>query len=439
MSSERWCRWHAATWGRSRGLLWVDGALGAAGAATALTLVLRSAFSGVGGSPGAIVVSLGYPLADVLLLALICGILAVRGVRGGSMWLWLAVGLAIFVAADVTYVLRVQSGSFAIGTVLTVAWMAGITTICLAIWRPERPRPTEERRPWVALVVPMLATLAGVGALAIFSIGTSPLVVVLATLTLVLAAGRTLVSFHQIQALATVRRQARTDELTGLGNRRDLFEAGEVQLQAVEPGERLVLLLLDLDNFKLVNDTLGHQCGDELLCEASRRLAGYVRRPDLVTRLGGDEFALLVGLGADGDGHRARGTSAGPAGCARHRRRRPDPHRRPASGSPGDGSDVTIVELLRRADVAMYAAKVADTRAQDLRRQPRRREPRPARDDRELPLRAPRGPVRAALPAEDRHRRRRDGRGRGARALAAPDARAALPGRVPDRSSSRAG
>ena len=70
-------------------------------------------------------VSLGYPLADVLLLAMICGLLAVRGVRGGSMWLWLAVGLAIFVAADVTYVLQVQSASFVVGTVLSMVWTAG--------------------------------------------------------------------------------------------------------------------------------------------------------------------------------------------------------------------------------------------------------------------------------------------------------------------------
>ena len=157
-----------------------------------------------------------------------------------------------------------QSASFAVGAVLSVAWTAGITMICLAIWRPERPRPiAAATRPWVALVVPMLATASAVAALVVFSIWTSPIVVALATLTMLLAAARTAVSFHQVQALSIVRRQARTDELTGLGNRRDLFEAGEDQLRKVEPGERIVLLLLDLDNFKLVNDTLGHQCGDD--------------------------------------------------------------------------------------------------------------------------------------------------------------------------------
>jgi diguanylate cyclase (GGDEF)-like protein len=343
--------------------LWLDGALGAAGAATALTLVLRSAFAGVGGSPGAVVVSLGYPLGDVLLLAMICGLLAVRGVRGGSMWWWLAVGLAIFVAADVSYVLQVQSASFAVGAVLSVAWTAGITMICLAIWRPERPRPiAAATRPWVALVVPMLATASAVAALVFFSIWTSPIVVALATLTMLLAAARTAVSFHQVQALSIVRRQARTDELTGLGNRRDLFEAGEDQLRKVEPGERIVLLLLDLDNFKLVNDTLGHQCGDDLLREASRRLANEVRRPDLVTRLGGDEFALLVGLGAGGDGRRVAERVLALLGAPVLVGGVQIRMQASAGIAESDGSDVTIAELLRRADVAMYAAKAAGRR-----------------------------------------------------------------------------
>ena len=343
--------------------LWLDGALGAAGAATALTVVLRSAFAGVGGSPGAVVVSLGYPLGDVLLLAMICGLLAVRGVRGGSMWWWLAVGLAIFVAADVSYVLQVQSASFAVGAVLSVAWTAGITMICLAIWRPERPRPiAAATRPWVALVVPMLATASAVAALVYFSIWTSPIVVALATLTMLLAAARTAVSFHQVQALSIVRRQARTDELTGLGNRRDLFEAGEDQLRKVEPGERIVLLLLDLDNFKLVNDTLGHQCGDDLLREASRRLANEVRRPDLVTRLGGDEFALLVGLGAGGDGRRVAERVLALLGAPVLVGGVQIRMQASAGIAESDGSDVTIAELLRRADVAMYAAKAAGRR-----------------------------------------------------------------------------
>jgi diguanylate cyclase (GGDEF)-like protein len=208
----------------------------------------------------------------------------------------------------------------------------------------------------------MLATASAVAALVFFSIWTSPIVVALATLTMLLAAARTAVSFHQVQALSIVRRQARTDELTGLGNRRDLFEAGEDQLRKVEPGERIVLLLLDLDNFKLVNDTLGHQCGDDLLREASRRLANEVRRPDLVTRLGGDEFALLVGLGAGGDGRRVAERVLALLGAPVLVGGVQIRMQASAGIAESDGSDVTIAELLRRADVAMYAAKAAGRR-----------------------------------------------------------------------------
>jgi diguanylate cyclase (GGDEF)-like protein len=195
-----------------------------------------------------------------------------------------------------------------------------------------------------------------------FSIDTSPVIVALAILTLLLAATRTAVTFHQVQALSTVRRQALTDDLTGLGNRRSLFEGSEDQLQTVRPGERIVLLLLDLDNFKLVNDTLGHQCGDELLREAARRLARDVTRPDLVIRLGGDEFALLVGLGAGVEARRIAervlDLLARPIVVAGVEIRM----QASAGIAESDGSCVTIVELLRRADVAMYAAKAVGTR-----------------------------------------------------------------------------
>lgn len=112
------------------------------------------------------------------------------------------------------------------------------------------------------------------------------MVVGLATFTLALAAVRTLLSFQQVQRLSDARRQAVTDELTGLGNRRSLFEHGEDRLRAADRDQRLALMLIDLDNFKEVNDTLGHHAGDELLRETARRLAARVSHPDLLVRLG---------------------------------------------------------------------------------------------------------------------------------------------------------
>ncbi|WP_017935523.1 putative bifunctional diguanylate cyclase/phosphodiesterase [Nocardioides sp. Iso805N] len=90
------------------------------------------------------------------------------------------------------------------------------------------------------------------------------------------------------------REIALRDQLTGLPNRRMLDERGaELLANGVDPG-RMAVLYVDLDGFKQVNDTLGHQAGDALLLAFSRRLAGAVRPNDLAGRLGGDEFAVLL-------------------------------------------------------------------------------------------------------------------------------------------------
>ena len=95
--------------------------------------------------------------------------------------------------------------------------------------------------------------------------------------------------------LAEMKRQAFHDQLTGLANRSLLAERLKNALARAEPGEAgLALLLLDLNDFKQVNDTLGHLYGDMLLQKVAAALSGLARAGDTVARLGGDEFALLV-------------------------------------------------------------------------------------------------------------------------------------------------
>ena len=122
-----------------------------------------------------------------------------------------------------------------------------------------------------------------------------------------------------------IRYQSRHDALTGLSNREALHENVTAALQARADGEHVAVLLIDLDRFKEVNDSLGHDAGDELLCELARRLV-EVAGDAPVSRLGGDEFAIVL---AGNDPVQGRRVRAGAA--AQHRGSRLDP-RHPCVG-----------------------------------------------------------------------------------------------------------
>jgi diguanylate cyclase (GGDEF)-like protein/PAS domain S-box-containing protein len=90
-------------------------------------------------------------------------------------------------------------------------------------------------------------------------------------------------------------RLAHYDLLTGIPNRSLLFDRLEQATgEAMHSGKQVGVLFIDLDHFKRINDSLGHAAGDQVLCEAARRIAGAIRRGDTLARLGGDEFAIVL-------------------------------------------------------------------------------------------------------------------------------------------------
>ncbi len=98
-----------------------------------------------------------------------------------------------------------------------------------------------------------------------------------------------------LKVMSEVERQAKTDMLTGLPNRTEFHRRLRMELLRVDPEESNVgILFLDLDLFKNINDTLGHDVGDDLLCHVSRRLESLLDDGDTVARIGGDEFLLLL-------------------------------------------------------------------------------------------------------------------------------------------------
>jgi diguanylate cyclase (GGDEF)-like protein len=151
-----------------------------------------------------------------------------------------------------------------------------------------------------------------------------------------------------------LRHQANHDALTGLANRAMLTSV----LQRADNGDRAVLLI-DLDDFKTINDSLGHNAGDEVLIEVAHRLRSSVREGDLVARLGGDEFAIV--LGVRGESQAATDTAERISAALNRTMtvegRQIEIHASIGIAAASDG--VSLDELLRSADVAMYQAKSA--------------------------------------------------------------------------------
>jgi diguanylate cyclase (GGDEF)-like protein/PAS domain S-box-containing protein len=178
------------------------------------------------------------------------------------------------------------------------------------------------------------------------------------------AVGSIVVNLHDVterdQLLAELSRQAVTDPLTGLVNRAGLYEAlGTTLAKAAPVRQHVDLLYCDLDGFKTVNDSYGHDVGDRLLLELAQRLRACVNSPDLLARLGGDEFVVVVAPGRPAE-HTEQLTAAIIAACST-----------PAtvagrqivvSASVGIATSKAgepVEQLLHRADQAMYAAKSA--------------------------------------------------------------------------------
>ncbi|MFK7945461.1 MAG: putative bifunctional diguanylate cyclase/phosphodiesterase [Paracoccaceae bacterium] len=98
----------------------------------------------------------------------------------------------------------------------------------------------------------------------------------------------------ELSAQAEIERLAITDALTDLPNRRGLMTSLDAVLAGLKPDRTVALLHVDLDHFKLVNDTLGHLAGDQVLQEATQRMSGVLRGSDMLARLGGDEFIIVA-------------------------------------------------------------------------------------------------------------------------------------------------
>ena len=354
---------------RVRGIspsVWLDGliamlAVGAIGTA----FVIPSLVTDTGGKVGAVATNLAYPVGDLLLIALVVGGFALTSWRPGRTWVMIGCGLLLFAVADSYYLYLTAREKFVEGTWLDAIWPAGMLLAAIAAWQ-RRPRSSTHRaRSWPVLAVPLplLLMLASVGVLVYGNFAKINLAaLILACAAVVAALLRLAFSFREVRALSESRRQATTDELTGLPNRRYFYAKLPTELAAAEAnGAPLTLLVADLDRFKELNDTLGHQAGDLLLQQLGPRVLDALRATDTLARLGGDEFAVLL------PGH---DSNSCVAVVEQIQAMLNDPftirglklHVEASIGVasfPEHADDIDA--LIRRADVAMYQAKEART------------------------------------------------------------------------------
>jgi two-component system cell cycle response regulator len=290
---------------RIRGLpftLLLDGvtaglAVGSVSAAVVFQPVLRA----IGGDPTSVATNLSYPVADLLLLGLICGLLVSGRRRLDRRFIWLTAGILCFWASDTIYLVKAAEGTWQSGGPYDPGWWTIAICFAAAAWSKPRGGRTALRHRAV-ISVPIGFALVSLAILVTGTITKVSLPAVgLACGGLLSVLGRLALTFRAHQAaLERTRDEALTDPLTGLGNRRALSTALRNRLDDPRPAP-MILALFDLDGFKSYNDSFGHAAGDALLKRLASALKAVLAAPASVYRMGGDEFCALLPGGDQGE------------------------------------------------------------------------------------------------------------------------------------------
>ncbi|KQS71197.1 bifunctional diguanylate cyclase/phosphodiesterase [Modestobacter sp. Leaf380] len=319
-----------------------------------------------------------YPVLDVLVITLTVLTLA-RTTTGRTPLVLVGLGLTSFSVADSGFAYVAATGAY-VGSSIDLGWIAGFLLIGLAALTRrdpvagtavegaarQRPAGVPSTRSAFLPYVPVAVALVVTAGLAVSGrvLGGGELLTAAIVVGLLLARqylalrDNTRLAAELATREAELRHQAFHDGLTGLANRALFLDRLEHALQLHARDLRPVsVVFLDLDDFKVINDTLGHAAGDELLVRVADRLTGAVRTGDTVARLGGDEFAVLLEDGGDPlqIGAKIAGGLRTPFTV---RGNTLDVHASVGiCALDADDAPVAADELLARSDTAMYSAK----------------------------------------------------------------------------------
>jgi diguanylate cyclase (GGDEF)-like protein len=296
-----------------------------------------------------------YPLADIVLGGVVAAQIVLRS-RAARSSLGLLAGFGLLAAADTHFISNLTLNTYDFGLVSITSWGLGFALLVDSASRPRRAAVGITRPSPGGLAAVVVA--AGVAATAVLAFQPAGLLrnylIAPALITLVAAGARLVVALRAASRAADAVELSLTDDLTLLPNRRALQLCMTNHLQT---GNSFALMILDLDGFKEVNDTLGHLAGDEVLRRVAARISDTLEPDVLVARLGGDEFALVLPRRGEADARFVAGrvldsvrdpltvegvtvSMTGSIGITLQGSEQPNP-----------------TELLRQADVAMYQAK----------------------------------------------------------------------------------
>ncbi len=284
---------------------YLDGIVAGLGlTSTSAAFILPRITQAATGSRAAVVTNVTYPLLDLALVATIVGAMAALGTWRDRSWILFGAGFCIFATFDTFYLLKIAQNTYQVGTLIDAGYPVAALLMAAGAANRTSVCPSVAGEEGRSFLVPASFGLLAMTVLVVGDCtGISSSGALLAVGSLLAVGARTALAVREIVRLSDSRRQAYTDALTGLPNRRafyEVLEAAEAEIVCAEDGSSgpafrpACVLLIDLDRFKEVNDALGHQIGDRVLRDVSRRFSRLIPTGGTIARLGGDEIAILV-------------------------------------------------------------------------------------------------------------------------------------------------
>ena len=266
----------------------IDAAIVALGvSALASALLMKPVLPNFNGDQLETFFAIIFPVADIVLIALVISINPFHQINWRSFIL--SFGIFAFAAADFVNLWLSRNGNYSFGSWTDSLWLLALFIIVESLWHKRDENKSSIQTQPILIAVAVLFSAVLLSLLALKPGYLPGFIVGPAIATLFLAFIRMVVALRQAQEIGTERTLARTDELTGLPNRRK-FMAELIEFSNTQGA----LLLLDLNGFKPVNDQYGHEVGDQLLRAVSQRFRRSLPSHSTLARLGGDEFGALI-------------------------------------------------------------------------------------------------------------------------------------------------